>query len=140
MSSTPWGGLGLSICYDLRFANLYRDLAQAGAMYLTCPAAFMKKTGEAHWHVLQRTRAIETGSYMFAACQSGSHGKAKTYGHSLIVAPWGEVLADAGEGEGIIIADIDPAQVAKARRRIPALRHDRAYAAPLGESARAAAE
>ncbi len=142
VTDTPWGGLGLSICYDLRFAYLYRDMAQAGALFLTCPAAFMQKTGEAHWHVLQRARAIETGCYVFAACQSGSHGKARTYGHSVIVGPWGEVLADAGEEEGIIVADIDPAQVAKARKRIPALVHDRAYAAPTlaGAAAAEAAE
>ncbi len=139
VADTPWGGLGLSICYDLRFAYLYRDLAQAGALFLTCPAAFMKKTGEAHWHVLQRARAIETGCYMIAPCQSGSHGKARTYGHSLIVAPWGEVLADGGEDEGVILAENDPAEVAKARGRIPALTHDRPYDVPT-QAARDAAE
>ena len=126
----PWTTMGLSICYDLRFAALYRNLAQAGARVLTVPAAFTKLTGQAHWHVLNRARAIETGSYVIAPCQFGTlAGGGECYGHSLIVGPWGEVLADGGEGEGFIVADIDPDQADAARARIPALSHDRAFAA-----------
>ncbi len=130
VAQTPWGGLGLSICYDLRFAALYRELAQNGASILATPAAFTKVTGEAHWHVLNRARAIEHGAFMIAPCQHGSfHGGGEAYGHSLIVDPWGNVLADAQEGEGIAIAEIDMALVAQARRKIPALTHDRDFAA-----------
>jgi deaminated glutathione amidase len=117
----PWGRLGLSICYDLRFPHLYRHLAQAGAHFLTVPSAFTKISGKAHWHVLMRARAIETGCFVFAPAQTGTHGKRKTYGHALIVNPWGEVLADAGEDPGFIIATIDPGEVAQARTRIPSL-------------------
>lgn len=124
---TPWGLLGLSVCYDLRFAYLYRALAQAGAMFLTVPAAFTKTTGKAHWHVMLRTRAIETGSYVFAPCQYGAHGKAETYGHSLVIDPWGEVLCDGGEERGFVIADVDTQKVEQARQRIPALQHDRPF-------------
>ena len=130
LAPTPWGLMGLSVCYDLRFAGLYRALAQGGASFLSVPAAFTKTTGEAHWHVLLRARAIETGSYVFAPCQFGTHGKGVTYGHSLIVDPWGEVLADGGEGRGVITAEIDTAKVESARRRIPALTHDRPFAGP----------
>ena len=125
----PWTKMGLSICYDLRFATLYRDLAQAGARVLTVPAAFTKLTGQAHWHVLIRARAIETGSYVIAPCQYGTlAGGGECYGHSLIVDPWGRVLADGGEAEGFVLAEIDPGEADAARRRIPALRHDRAFA------------
>ena len=128
ITETPWGNLGLSICYDVRFPHLYRDLAKAGASFLTTPAAFTHKTGQVHWHVLQRARAIETGCFVFATCQSGTHGKARTYGHSIIVNPWGEILAEGAEDEeDIVIAEIDPSEVAKARARIPALTHDRPY-------------
>lgn len=131
LAALPWGPMGLSICYDLRFAQLYRALAQGGAAYLGIPAAFTYKTGEAHWHVLVRARAIETGSYVFAATQSGTHAEGRrTFGHSLIVSPWGEVLADAGQQVGYAIAEIDPAKVEEARQMIPALRHDRPYQAP----------
>jgi len=130
IAPTPWGLLGMTICYDVRFPHLYRDLAKAGASFLTVPAAFTKRTGEAHWHALLRSRAIETGSFVIAPCQSGVHGVGATYGHSLIIDPWGNVLADGGEGEGIVLAEIDTALVAKARARIPALKHDRDYAAP----------
>ncbi|MGB0682524.1 MAG: carbon-nitrogen hydrolase family protein [Magnetovibrionaceae bacterium] len=129
VAETPWGGLGLSICYDLRFPHLYRQLAQAGASMIVVPAAFTKKTGEAHWHVLLRARAIETGCYVFAPCQYGRHGKAETYGHSLIIDPWGTVLADAGEGSGFAVADIDLDKVRQVRSMIPSLRHDRDFAA-----------
>ena len=123
----PWGTLGLSVCYDLRFPHLYRALAQkGGADFLAVPAAFTRPTGEAHWHVLLRARAIENGCYVFAPAQCGVHDNGrKTYGHSLIIDPWGRVLADAGEGPGIISAQIDPAEVAKARAIIPSLTHDR---------------
>ena len=124
----PWGRIGLSICYDLRFAALYRALAQDGAGFLAAPAAFTKTTGKAHWHVLLRARAIENGAFMFAAAQTGHHENGRdTYGHSLIISPWGEILAEAGEEPCVIFADIDPAQIADARGRVGALRHDRAF-------------
>jgi predicted amidohydrolase len=127
----PWCKLGMTVCYDLRFAYLYRALAQAGAEVLTIPSAFTVPTGRAHWHVLMRARAIETGCFVIAPAQWGEHAEGrKTYGHSLIVAPWGEVLADAGEGVGIITAEIDLEKVAEARRMVPSLRHDRRFAPP----------
>lgn len=128
----PTGGvLGLTVCYDLRFAYLYRALAQGGAGILSVPAAFTRKTGEAHWHVLLRARAIETGSFVIAPAQTGTHDRGRqSYGHSLIVAPWGEVLADGGEEVGVIAAEIDLARVQEAREAIPALRHDRRVAPP----------
>ena len=120
--------IGLSICYDLRFAALYRTLAQGGAEMLAIPAAFTKITGQAHWHILNRARAIECGAFVIAPCQFGTlSGGAECYGHSLIIDPWGEVLADGGEIEGIAIAEIDLGKVVEARQRIPALSHDRAY-------------
>ena len=128
VAQTPWGGLGLSVCYDLRFAALYRALAKAGAKMLTVPAAFTKTTGEAHWHVLNRARAIEHGCFVFSPCQYGTlDGGSQCFGHSLIVDPWGRVLADGGDQEGYIVADIDMAEVDKARTRIPALTHDRPF-------------
>jgi deaminated glutathione amidase len=131
LAPTPWGLMGLSICYDLRFAYLYRALAQAGALYLAIPAAFTYTTGSAHWHVLVRARAIETGCYVFAANQGGTHAEGKrTWGHSLIVDPWGRVLADGGEAVGFVTAEIDPAKVDEARGMVPALRHDRDFARP----------
>jgi predicted amidohydrolase len=131
LAPLPWGQLGMTICYDVRFAHLYRALAQAGAKFLTIPAAFTKTTGKAHWHVLMRARAIETGSYVFAAAQCGQHaGGRKTYGHALIVDPWGEILADAGEAPGFIMAEVDTAKVDEARRMIPSLEHDRAFTGP----------
>jgi len=122
----PWGRLGLSVCYDLRFPHLYRALAHDGADFLAVPAAFTATTGEAHWHVLLRARAIENGCYVFAAGQCGTRrwGR-RTYGHSLIVDPWGAVLADGGSEPGYVIAAIDPARVAEARAMIPSLAHDR---------------
>jgi predicted amidohydrolase len=128
----PWLRLGLSICYDIRFPHLYRALAHAGAAALTAPAAFTRQTGEAHWHVLQRARAIENGAFVISAAQAGLHRDGReTYGHSVIVAPWGEILAEAGgEGPEVILAEIDPALSADARARIPALRNERPFAAP----------
>jgi predicted amidohydrolase len=137
----PWGRLGITICYDLRFAHLYRALAKVGASFLSIPSAFTRPTGEAHWHVLMRARAIETGCFVFAPAQTGVHeGGRKTYGHSLIVAPWGEVLADGGLEPGIISARIDPAKVAEARGMVPSLTHDRDFAAPVSDALRAAGE
>ncbi|MEE7503016.1 carbon-nitrogen hydrolase family protein [Methylobacterium mesophilicum] len=129
LAETPWATLGLTICYDIRFPALYRALAEAGADVLTAPACFTRQTGEAHWHVLQRARAIETGAFVISAAQGGRHEDGReTYGHSLIVDPWGRVLADAGGDEpGIIVAEIDLAQVAEARARIPALQHGRPF-------------
>ena len=126
LATTPWCPLGMTICYDLRFAYLFRTLAQAGASVMATPAAFTRVSGQAHWHVLQRARAIETGSFVIAPAQCGDHpGKRQTYGHSLIVDPWGNVLGDGGEDVGFIAADIDLALVEEARRKIPALTHDR---------------
>ncbi len=126
LATTPWCQLGMTICYDLRFAYMYRTLAQAGAAVITIPAAFTRISGQAHWHVLQRARAIETGCFVIAPAQCGDHpGKRQTYGHSLIVDPWGNVLGDGGEAPGFIAADIDLALVDEARRKIPALSHDR---------------
>jgi predicted amidohydrolase len=124
----PWARLGLTICYDVRFPHLYRALAQRGAGVLAVPSAFTRQTGGAHWHVLLRARAIETGSFVLAAAQAGRHDSGRvTYGHSLIVSPWGEVLAEGGTVPGVTIADIDMRAVASARGRIPALQGDRAF-------------
>ncbi|HEY0281279.1 MAG TPA: carbon-nitrogen hydrolase family protein, partial [Rhizomicrobium sp.] len=124
----PWGRIGLSVCYDLRFPRLYRMLAQAGAFLLAIPSAFTETTGKAHWHVLLRARAIENGAFVLAPAQGGTHARGrKTYGHSLIVAPWGEVLAEAGTDPGVIVADIDPALAADARARIPNLKHEKPF-------------
>jgi predicted amidohydrolase len=131
LASMPWGLLGMTICYDLRFTALYRALAQGGASFLTVPAAFTHFTGKAHWHVLLRARAIETGCFVIAPAQTGTHEDGRrTYGHSLIVAPWGEVLADAGEAPGVITAEIDLAKVEEARGMVPSLRHDREFKKP----------
>jgi predicted amidohydrolase len=121
----------MTVCYDLRFPWLYRDLALAGADFLSVPSAFTRPTGTAHWSVLLRARAIETGCFVFAPAQCGEHaGGRKTYGHSLIVDPWGAVLAEAGEEVGVIVADIDPSRVAEVRTSVPSLRHIRGYAPP----------
>ena len=123
----PWGGYGLSICYDLRFPYLYRGLAQAGADVLSVPAAFTRQTGEAHWHTLLRARAIENGCFVIAAAQCGDHEDGRrTFGHSLVVDPWGVVLADGGTEPGVTTARLDFSQVARARDRVPSLQHDRA--------------
>ena len=137
LAELPWGRVGLTVCYDLRFPALYRDLAQAGADFLTVPSAFTRFTGQAHWHVLLRARAIETGCFVFAPAQCGEHaGGRETYGHSLIIGPWGEILAEGGEAPGIITARIDPAEVAKARAMVPSLQHDRPFrsATPLRQA------
>lgn len=127
----PWGRLGMSVCYDLRFPHLYRALAHGGSRFLTVPSAFTRPTGEAHWHVLMRARAIETGSFVIAPAQGGRHENGRdTYGHSLIVAPWGEIVAEAGIEPGIVMAEIDPAKVDEARGKVPSLNHDRAFSVP----------
>ena len=124
----PWGRIGLSVCYDLRFPQLYRALAHAGAFLFTIPSAFTVETGEAHWHVLLRARAIENGAFVIAPAQGGAHASGRgTYGHSLIVSPWGEVLAEAGTDPCVIVTEIDPAQSTDARARIPNLLHDRPF-------------
>lgn len=128
VADLPFGRLGLSICYDLRFAALYRALAVAGAELIAVPAAFTQQTGEAHWAVLLRARAIETGAFVLAAAQGGTHENGRsTYGHSMIVSPWGEVLAEAGEDPCVIVAEIDPRESEAARARIPSLKHGRAF-------------
>ncbi len=128
VADLPFCRLGLSICYDLRFPSLYRTLAVAGAELIAIPSAFTKQTGEAHWHVLTRARAIETGAFVLAATQGGLHENGRsTFGHSIIVSPWGEVLAEAGEEPGVIFADIDLAASEEARERIPAIKHGREF-------------
>jgi deaminated glutathione amidase len=133
----PWGRVGLTICYDLRFPALYRALAEAGASFITIPSAFTQQTGEAHWHVLTRARAIETGSFVFAAAQGGRHEDGRdTFGHSIAIDPWGRVLAEGGTEPGVILADVDPSQVAIVRARIPSLQHGRRFemVEPIAES------
>ena len=128
IADLPWGRIGLTICYDVRFPALYRALAESGAYFITVPSAFTRKTGEAHWHVLLRSRAIETGCFIFAAAQAGLHeNKRETFGHSLIIDPWGEILAEGDVEPGIILAKIDPAKVETARRAIPSLQHGRRF-------------
>jgi predicted amidohydrolase len=128
ISDLPWGRIGLTICYDVRFPALYRALAESGASFLTVPAAFTRKTGEAHWHTLLRARAIENGCFVFAAAQAGLHeNKRETYGHSLIVDPWGVVLAEGDVEPGIVMARIDPAKVETARKAVPSLQHGRRF-------------
>jgi len=128
VADLPWGRLGLTICYDLRFPALYRGLAEAGASYLAVPAAFTRQTGEAHWHVLQRARAIENGCFVFAAAQGGRHENGReTFGHSLIIDPWGRILAEGGTEPGVVLATIDPAAISAARGRIPSLQHGRRF-------------
>ena len=128
VADLPWGGLGLTICYDLRFPYLHRALAQAGARFIAAPAAFTRTTGEAHWHILQRARAIESQCFVFAAAQGGLHEHGReTYGHSLVVAPWGEVVAEGGIHPSVIFADVQSGQVDDARGRVPSLTHDRPF-------------
>jgi predicted amidohydrolase len=128
VADLPWGRAGLTICYDVRFPALYNHLAGAGADFIGVPSAFTRKTGRAHWHVLLRARAIETGCWVFAAAQCGDHAAGRqTYGHSLIVDPWGEIVVEADDMPGIIIADIDPARVVEARGSVPSLTNARDY-------------
>ncbi len=131
IAETPWGKLGMTVCYDLRFPQLYRALAQRGATMLAIPSSFQRETGEAHWHVLLRARAIENAAFVIAPALCGDHpGKRMTYGHSLVIDPWGEVLADGGEAPGVVYANLDPAQVEKVRSMLPSLAHDRPFAPP----------
>lgn len=125
IADLPWGRLGLTTCYDLRFPEQYLALAQAGADFITVPSAFTRQTGAAHWHVLLRARAIETGCFVLAAAQGGCHDNGReTYGHSLIAGPWGELIAEMPDDQpGVLCAEVDPQQVAQARQKIPALRH-----------------
>ena len=135
VAMTPFARIGMMVCYDVRFPALYRRLAQAGAQVITVPAAFNHITGAAHWETLLRARAIETGCFVLAPAQTGFHpetlGKGRrTHGHSLAIAPWGEILADAGTEPGVTLVDLDLARVAEARRRVPSLRHDRGFDGP----------
>jgi predicted amidohydrolase len=128
VNDLPWGRLGLTVCYDLRFPALYRALAEAGASFLAIPSAFTKQTGEAHWHVLNRARAIENGCFVLAAAQGGKHENGReTFGHSLIVDPWGRILAEGGIEPSVVMAEIDPAEVVAARSRVPSLQHGRRF-------------
>ncbi len=128
LARLPWGLAGLTTCYDIRFPALYRSLAEAGAEFFTVPSAFTVPTGKAHWHVLLRARAIETGSHVLAAAQGGLHECGReTYGHSLAVSPWGEIIAEAGTGPQVLVFDVDQGAVSEARRRIPALAHGRSF-------------
>ncbi len=136
VSDLPWGRLGLTVCYDLRFPALYRALAEAGASFLAVPSAFTRQTGEAHWHVLNRARAIENGCYVLAAAQGGKHENGReTFGHSLVIDPWGRIVAEGGIEPGVVLAEVDPAEVAAARARIPSLQHGRRFEViePLAE-------
>ncbi|MFL6799101.1 MAG: carbon-nitrogen hydrolase family protein [Xanthobacteraceae bacterium] len=124
----PWGRVGLTVCYDLRFPALYRALAEAGSSFLAIPSAFTRQTGEAHWHVLNRARAIENGAFVMAAAQGGKHEHGReTYGHSLVIDPWGRVLAEGGTEPGVVLARIDPAEAVAARAKIPSLQHGRRF-------------
>ena len=128
VADLPWGRLGVTICYDMRFPALYRALAEAGAVMLTAPSAFTQQTGEAHWHVLLRARAIETGCFMLAAAQGGKHESGReTYGHSLIVDPWGRIVGEGGTEPGVVMGTLDLAAIAAARSRIPSLQHGRRF-------------
>src|SRR5262250_2353608 len=136
VADLPWGRLGLTVCYDLRFPALYRALAEAGASFLAIPSAFTRQTGEAHWHVLNRARAIENGCYVLAAAQGGKHENGReTFGHSLVVDPWGRVVAEGGTEPGVVLATIDPAEVSAARSKVPSLQHGRRFEGvePLAE-------
>lgn len=133
IADTPWGKLGMTVCYDLRFPALFRALAQAGACFITVPSSFQRQTGKSHWHTLLRARAIENECFIFAPAMCGDHpGDRQTYGHSLIIDPWGDILAEGGEAPQILYADIDPSRVAKVRAMMPSLGHDRPYQSPRG--------
>jgi predicted amidohydrolase len=131
VAKLPWANVGLSVCYDLRFPQLYRALAKAGAEILTVPSAFTETTGKAHWHVLLRARAIENGCFIVAPAQGGTHANGrKTYGHSLIIGPWGDILAETGIEPCVVSAEIDLEEIAAVRGRLPSLQHDRPFSAP----------
>jgi predicted amidohydrolase len=131
LATLPWGRVGFSVCYDLRFPQLYRALAQRGADLLVVPSAFTETTGKAHWHILLRARAIENTCFVMAPAQGGEHANGRrTYGHSLIIGPWGDVLAEAGTDPGVIVADLDFSEIAAVRARLPSLQHDRGFTVP----------
>jgi deaminated glutathione amidase len=133
VANLPWARIGLSVCYDLRFPQLYRSLAKAGAEILMVPSAFTETTGKAHWHVLLRSRAIENACFVMAPAQGGEHANGRrTYGHSLIIGPWGDILAEGGVEPGIVAADLDLDDIGRARGRVPALNHDRPFNPPVG--------
>jgi predicted amidohydrolase len=135
----PWGRLGISICYDLRFPALYRALAESGSSFLAIPSAFTRQTGEAHWHILNRARAIENGCFVLAAAQGGLHESGReTFGHSIVIDPWGRIIAEGDAEPGVVMAQIDPAAVAAARARIPSLQHGRRFEVvePMAEPTR----
>jgi len=128
VTETPWGRLGMTVCYDLRFPGLFRALAKAGAHFITVPSSFQRQTGKVHWHVLLRARAIENECFMIAPAMCGDHsGNRQSYGHSLVISPWGDVIAEGGEGPEVVYADLDPAEVARIRAMIPSLEHDREF-------------
>ncbi|MET0671418.1 MAG: carbon-nitrogen hydrolase family protein [Xanthobacteraceae bacterium] len=138
VTDLPWGRLGITVCYDLRFPALYRALAEAGASFLAIPSAFTRQTGEAHWHILNRARAIENGCFVLAAAQGGKHENGReTFGHSLVVDPWGRILAEGGTEPVVVMAEIDPAEVVAARSKVPSLQHGRRFelVEPMAEPA-----
>jgi len=131
VAETPWGRLGMTVCYDLRFPGLFRTLAQAGAQFITVPSSFQRQTGKVHWHTLLKARAIDNECFIIAPAMCGDHsGNRQSYGHTLVIDPWGEILAEGGEAPEIVYADIDPARVAKVRGMIPSLEHDREFQPP----------
>jgi hypothetical protein len=136
LAETPWGRLGMTVCYDLRFPGLFRALAQAGAQFISVPSSFQRQTGKAHWHTLLRARAIENECFILAPAMCGDHpGNRQSFGHTLVVDPWGEVIAEGGESPEIVYAEIEPRRVAKVRSMIPSLEHDRPFAPPGGRPA-----
>jgi len=136
LAETPWGRLGMTVCYDLRFPALFRTLAQAGAGFISVPSSFQRQTGKAHWHTLVRARAIENECFILAPAMCGDHpGNRQSFGHTLVVDPWGEVIAEGGESPEIVYAEIEPRRVAKVRSMIPSLEHDRPFAPPAGRPA-----
>lgn len=135
LAETPWGPLGMSVCYDLRFPHLYRALAKAGAVMLTVPSSFQRETGPAHWHTLLRARAIENAAWVIAPAMCGDHANGRsTYGHSLVIDPWGGIVAELEDQPGVLVADIDLQRVAKVRSMLPALQHDRDFTVTTGSA------
>jgi deaminated glutathione amidase len=135
LAQTPWGRLGMTVCYDLRFPGLYRMLAQAGAEFISVPSSFQRQTGKAHWHTLLRARAIENECFVLAPAMCGDHpGNRQSYGHTLVVDPWGEIIAEGSESPEIVYAEIEPRRVAKVRGMIPSLEHDQPFAPPAGRA------
>ncbi|OGA41212.1 MAG: amidohydrolase [Betaproteobacteria bacterium RIFCSPLOWO2_12_FULL_62_13] len=131
VAGMPWGRLGMTVCYDLRFPGLFRALAKAGAQFIAVPSSFQRQTGKSHWHTLLKARAIENECFIFAPAMCGDHpGNRQTYGHTLIIDPWGEILAEGGDAPEIVYADVDPARAAKVRAMMPSLEHDREYQPP----------